>query len=109
MQARRAPQQNSEQEQPSMDLVRAHVLIAGRVQGVSFRAYMRDKARAAGVEGWVRNLADGRVEAVFEGTRPAVQRLVSWCYSGPTHAEVEKVELTWQAPTRREGGFAIAW
>jgi len=92
-----------------MDLVRAHVLIAGRVQGVGFRAYMRDKARAAGVEGWVRNLADGRVEAVFEGTRPAVQRLVSWCYSGPAHAEVEKVELTWQAPTRREGGFAIAW
>lgn len=89
--------------------VRAHVLIAGRVQGVSFRAYARDKARAANVEGWIRNLPDGRVEAVFEGSRPAVQRLVSWCYSGPAHAHVEKVEVTWEQPTGKEGGFSIVW
>jgi acylphosphatase len=92
-----------------MERVRAHVLISGRVQGVSFRAYARDKARAAGVEGWVRNLADGRVEAVFEGTRGAVQRLVSWCYSGPALAAVEKVELMWEEPTGKEGAFAIVW
>lgn len=92
-----------------MERVRAHVLIAGRVQGVGFRAYARDRARAAGVEGWVRNLSDGRVEAIFEGSRPAVQRLVSWCYSGPTHAQVEKVEVEWEQPTGKEGGFSIAW
>lgn len=92
-----------------MEQVRAHVLIAGRVQGVSFRAYTRDRARAAGVEGWVRNLPDGRVEAVFEGSRQAVQRLVSWCYSGPTHAQVEKVDVTWEEPTGKEGGFSIVW
>ena len=92
-----------------MERVRAHVLISGRVQGVSFRAYARDKARAAGVEGWVRNLSDGRVEAVFEGTRGAVQRLVSWCYSGPSLATVEKVELSWEEPTGKEGTFAIVW
>jgi acylphosphatase len=92
-----------------MEQVRAHVLIAGRVQGVSFRAYTRDRARAASVEGWVRNLPDGRVEAVFEGSRQAVQRLVSWCYSGPTHAQVEKVEVTWEEPTGKEGGFSIVW
>jgi acylphosphatase len=92
-----------------MERVRARVLIAGQVQGVSFRAYTRDKARAAGVEGWVRNLPDGRVEAIFEGSRPAVQRLVSWCYSGPTHAAVEKVEVSWEEPTGKEGGFAIVW
>lgn len=92
-----------------MDLVRAHVFIAGRVQGVSFRAYARDRARAAGVEGWVRNLPDGRVEAVFEGTRPAVQRLVTWCYSGPIQAQVEKVDVTWEEPTRKEGNFSIVW
>ncbi|WP_129671502.1 acylphosphatase [Candidatus Chloroploca sp. Khr17] len=92
-----------------MDLVRAHVFIAGRVQGVSFRAYARDRARAAGVEGWVRNLPDGRVEAVFEGTRSAVQRLVTWCYSGPIQAQVEKVDVTWEEPTRKEGNFSIAW
>ncbi|PDV96615.1 acylphosphatase [Candidatus Chloroploca asiatica] len=92
-----------------MDLVRAHVFIAGRVQGVSFRAYARDRARAAGVEGWVRNLPDGRVEAVFEGTRPAVQRLITWCYSGPIQAQVEKVDVTWEEPTRKEGNFSIVW
>jgi acylphosphatase len=92
-----------------MERVRAHVLVLGRVQGVGFRAAARDKARAAGVEGWVRNLPDGRLEAVFEGTRPAVQRLVSWCYSGPNGATVEKVEISWEEPTGKEGGFAIAW
>jgi acylphosphatase len=92
-----------------MERVRARVLISGRVQGVSFRAYARDKARAAGVEGWVRNLPDGRVEAVFEGTRSAVQRMVTWCYSGPALAAVEKVDITWEEPTGREGSFAIVW
>ena len=67
-----------------MERVRAHVLIDGRVQGVNFRAYTREQARAGGVEGWVRNLDDGRVEAVFEGPRKAVQRVVSWCYGGPS-------------------------
>jgi acylphosphatase len=92
-----------------MERVRAHVFISGRVQGVNFRAYMRDRAREAGVEGWVRNLSDSRVEAVFEGTRPAVQKLVSWCYSGPVHAEVAKVERAWEQPTGKEGSFSILW
>ncbi len=92
-----------------MDRVRAHVMITGRVQGVSFRAYARDRARQAGVEGWVRNCEDGRVEIVFEGTRPAVQRMVSWCYSGPSQAIVERVEVVWQEPTGKEGAFVIAW
>jgi acylphosphatase len=92
-----------------MERVRAHVFISGRVQGVNFRAYMRDRAREAGVEGWVRNLSDSRVEAVFEGTRPAVQKLVSWCYSGPVHAEVAKVDLGWEDPTGKEGSFSILW
>jgi acylphosphatase len=92
-----------------MERVRAHVLISGRVQGVGFRAYARDRARAAGVEGWVRNLSDGHVEAIFEGTRSAVQRLVTWCYSGPANARVEKVEVSWEEPTGKEGGFSIAW
>ncbi len=92
-----------------MDRVRAHVWIAGRVQGVNFRAYTRDHARQAGVEGWVRNLSDGRVEAVFEGSRPAVQRLVSWCYSGPPNARVDRVEVAWEEPTGTEGSFSILW
>ncbi|MCG8346620.1 MAG: acylphosphatase [Chloroflexales bacterium] len=92
-----------------MDRVRAHVMISGQVQGVNFRAYTRDQARQASVEGWVRNLSDGRVEAVFEGPRSAVQRLVSWCYSGPTHARVDRVEVNWEEPTGQEGSFGILW
>ena len=92
-----------------MELVRAHVLIDGRVQGVNFRAATREQARAGGVGGWVRNLDDGRVEAIFEGPRPAVQRVVSWCYGGPSHARVERVEVEWQKPTGQEQGFRIVW
>lgn len=96
-------------QQNSSDIARAHVVIAGRVQGVSFRAYTRDRARTDGISGWVRNLADGRVEAVFEGPRPAVQRIVNWCYSGPTHARVASVELNWEPPVGDQSGFQIIW
>lgn len=92
-----------------MDRVRAHVFIDGRVQGVNFRAYTCDQARGAGADGWVRNLDDGRVEAVFEGPRPVVQRLVSWCYSGPSSARVDHVEITWEQPIDQEEGFRIVW
>jgi acylphosphatase len=92
-----------------MDKVRAHVYISGRVQGVNFRVSMRDQARQANVEGWVRNLEDGRVEAVFEGTNAAVRRLVSWCYSGPPAADIERVELQWEDPTHNEGSFSILY
>ena len=91
------------------DRVRAHVFVSGRVQNVNFRAYTRDEAKRAGLDGWVKNLGDGRVEAVFEGTRGAVQRLVSWCYSGPPAAEVEHVDVTWEDATNQEGPFTIAW
>jgi acylphosphatase len=92
-----------------MDMIRAHVVVAGRVQGVNFRASTRDQARAGGVSGSVRNLDDGRVEAVFEGPRAAVQRVVNWCYSGPAPARVESVEVQWQRPTGDESGFSIIW
>lgn len=93
----------------SQERVRAHVFVSGRVQGVNFRAHMRDQARRVDVEGWVRNRPDKRVEAVFEGSRAAVQRLISWCYSGPPTAQVEHVEVTWEEPTNREGPFSIDW
>ncbi len=92
-----------------MDQVRAHVVISGRVQGVNFRVATRDQARQAGVRGWVRNLPDGRVEAIFEGSNAAVRRMVSWCYSGPPAAEVERVELEWEDPTHKEGSFSISY
>ncbi|MFQ5793463.1 MAG: acylphosphatase [Candidatus Bipolaricaulia bacterium] len=80
---------------------RVHVWISGRVQGVFFRAHTRDRARSLGVVGWVRNLADGRVEAVFEGETEAVQGIVRWCHRGSPHARVRDVEIDWE-PYRGE-------
>lgn len=61
---------------------RAHVFVSGSVQGVYFRATTRDRAREVGVDGWVRNLDDGRVEAVFEGPRADVETMVAFCHEG---------------------------
>ncbi|MGQ9551435.1 MAG: acylphosphatase [Candidatus Bathycorpusculaceae bacterium] len=76
--------------------VRAHILVDGRVQGVFFRSEVRYEARKRGVKGWVRNLPDGRVEAVFEGEEEAVKALVDFCKTGPPGARVTSVNLKWQ-------------
>ena len=74
------------------------VLVSGRVQGVFFRDTCARRARAEGVGGWVRNRADGRVEAWFEGHPQAVENMVTWCREGPPRAEVEGVEVTDEEP-----------
>ncbi|MFA5109811.1 MAG: acylphosphatase [Desulfobaccales bacterium] len=79
------------------DKARLHVLIEGRVQGVFFRASTRDQARARGLTGWVRNLPDGRVEALFEGDKRVVEDMLRWCRQGPTYSYVDRVEEEWQA------------
>ncbi len=78
------------------DLARAQVLISGRVQGVFYRAHTRDQAWARGLKGWVRNLPDGRVAAVFEGKRAAIEDMINWCRQGPPYAAVEEVLVDWQ-------------
>ncbi|MFC5136316.1 MULTISPECIES: acylphosphatase [Haloferacaceae] len=75
---------------------RAHVYVSGRVQGVFYRATTRDAARERGVDGWVRNLDDGRVEAVFEGPESAVEGMVEWCHAGSPAAEVDDVDATYE-------------
>ena len=85
------------------DRVRAHVFVSGRVQGVFYRASTRDKAREEGVDGWVKNLDDGRVEAVFEGPERAVDALVEWCHTGSRAASVEAVDRTTEDPQGIEG------
>lgn len=76
--------------------LRAHVVIQGFVQGVYFRASTRDEAVRLGVGGWVRNLPDGSVEALFEGEKKKVEEIVAWCYNGPAGAKVMKVDLKWE-------------
>jgi acylphosphatase len=73
-------------------------VIHGRVQGVFFRDATRRQASSGGVAGWVRNRADGAVEAVFEGEPDAVRALVEFCERGPRGAEVDRVETSEEEP-----------
>jgi acylphosphatase len=79
-------------------VVRAHVFVSGNVQGVFFRQKTRDRARSRGVAGWVKNLPDGRVEAVFEGPEVVVEQMVEWCRQGPRWADVADVKVTREEP-----------
>ncbi|NJP10778.1 MAG: acylphosphatase [Leptolyngbyaceae cyanobacterium RU_5_1] len=79
-----------------MELIRAHVLISGRVQGVGYRFSTQDVASVYGLAGWVRNLPDGSVEAVFEGDRASIEAIVRWCHKGPPSAVVEKVTVQYE-------------
>jgi len=87
-------------------ILRRHVWISGRVQGVWYRQSCAEQARSLGVAGWVRNRPDGRVEAVLEGPASAVERLVSWCREGPTMARVDDVQVVSEEPTG-VAGFVV--
>jgi acylphosphatase len=82
---------------PLPKLIRAHVLISGRVQGVGYRYATVDTASQLGLTGWVRNLPDSRVEAVFEGAREVVEEMVRWCHTGPPAAVVKSVVVEYEA------------
>ncbi len=85
---------------------RVHLLVSGIVQGVSFRYYTVEEARRLGASGWVRNLADGRVEVEAEGDRLALEKLLAFCRRGPPAAQVDDVEATWSAFRGDLGPFA---
>jgi len=87
-------------------LKRAKVIVHGAVQGVFFRVEARDRARSLGLAGWVRNVPDGTMEAVFEGDDERVELMVEWCRRGPAGARVEEVEVDWSEP-EGEDGFSI--
>ena len=86
---------------------RVHVLIAGRVQGVCFRMETRREAKRLGVQGWVRNRPDGRVEGLFEGESSAVEALVGWCEKGPRLSRVQDVRIGEEPPTGEFREFEI--
>jgi acylphosphatase len=87
--------------------VQAHVIIQGRVQGVCFRMETHRAARRYGVSGWARNLPDGSVEAVFEGTRQQVEQILEWCRKGPPFARVDKVDVKRKSAAGKFDGFSI--
>ena len=77
-------------------MVRAHLFISGVVQGVGYRYHTRRQGQHLGLSGWVRNLDDGRVEALVQGPREKVEELIKWCYRGPSEARVSDIAVTYE-------------
>jgi acylphosphatase len=88
---------------------RAHVFVTGRVQGVFFRSATKHNAERHDIKGWVRNLPDDRLEAVFEGEKEAVQTLIDFCKNGPSGAKVTDIDLTWETYTGEFDRFKIKY
>jgi len=92
-----------------MTVIRVHLYVSGRVQGVFYRSNTRRKALGLGLTGWVRNLPDSRVEAVIEGKEEQVKKLIKWCRKGPPSAFVTDMEIEREAPTGEFHTFGIRW
>ena len=75
---------------------RVHLIITGRVQGVWYRSYTKDKAQKIGLTGWIRNLENGDVEAIFEGEEKAIEEMIVWCYSGSPLAEIDDIQTMYE-------------
>jgi acylphosphatase len=87
--------------------IRIHILVSGKVQGVFFRSSTKDKADDLGISGWIRNLIDGRVEAVFEGEKEDVDKMVEWCRKGPENARVTGIEVFMKEYKEEFKGFFL--
>ena len=88
-------------------MIRVHILIEGRVQGVGFRSNTRRIAKQLGLKGWTRNLRDGKVEIIAEGEIELVERLIQWCHSGPSSAYVSKVTSVKSSATGEFERFTV--
>jgi len=89
------------------EISEARVIVSGRVQGVFFRASTRDVAVRYGIRGFVRNLPDGRVEAVLQGDRGAVEKVIAFLREGPPGAHVEEADVEWRPPSEAWNGFLV--
>ena len=92
-----------------MEEAKAHLFIDGRVQGVFYRAFTREVAHILRLNGWVKNLMDGRVEAVMEGEKTIIQQAIQKCYAGPPGAKVSNIDVQWERFTGEENGFHIRY
>lgn len=92
-----------------MAIERAHILVSGRVQGVSFRAYAEREARRIGVRGYVRNLPSGQVEIVAEGDEADLTHMIAWARRGPSLAHVDDLQIAWSEPSGEFPDFRIRY
>lgn len=81
-----------------MTIIRVRIYVSGIVQGVFFRKNTRKRALQLGVTGWVRNLLDGRIEAIIEGEKEQVEKLIQWCKKGPPQAKVTSLDVFHKKP-----------
>ena len=92
---------------PTTSTHRAHAFFSGRVQGVGFRHEAESVAHRIGLTGWVKNLQDGRVEVVCEGSKENIDRMFSELQDGPMGRHVKKVDCVWEAPTNKYQDFCV--
>lgn len=98
----------NEEPRSENKVVRAHVWVKGRVQGVGFRAHVEYHARrVGGLTGWVRNVGDDRVEAVGEGERAKVEQLIQIMQNGPRGSRVDESKVEWESPTGEFDRFGV--
>jgi len=92
-----------------MEKARAYLFIEGRVQGVFYRAFIRELAYNLGLNGWVKNLRDGRVETVFEGEKELIDKAIKECYVGPPGARVTDIDVRWETFIGDQKGFSVRY
>lgn len=92
-----------------MELKRAHVVISGRVQGVFYRSYTRDMANRYKLKGWVKNLPNRNVEAVFEGEASNIEKMLKWCAKGSPNSKVKLVDYKWEEYTGEFDSFSLKY
>ena len=92
-----------------MKTAKAHLFIEGRVQGVFYRAFIRDLAAKLGLNGWAKNLYDGRVEAFLEGRKELVEQAIQECWKGPAGASVSTIDVSWEESSSEYKGFEIRY
>ena len=91
------------------DIQELHAYVNGWVQGVGYRYFVINNALALGLRGYVRNLSDGSVEVLAQGTRPKLERLLTLLQRGPSAAEVNEIRTDWGPPTEHLSGFHVRW
>ena len=87
--------------------MQAHIFVMGFVQGVGFRRFIRSKARLLGLTGWVKNLSDGRVEVLVQGTKEDIQKLITICEKGTFFSEIKSVQIEWEEKQEKYQTFEI--
>ena len=86
-----------------------YAIVRGQVQGVGYRYFVIHKAQSLSLRGYVRNQSNGDVEVLAQGPRPALERLLTLLWHGPSAAQVDEVQSTWRQPTDHFSGFNVRW